>query len=113
MQEVPEANLLHFLLTVSQHSERRGLEVQMHTAAQNTDQMEPTQALSKKHEGPVIPKTIKLFKRNPETGTAFLATHTLNPELCFRFAAVPKNRTPQILNFRFNLLGFRVLGLSI
>ena len=34
VQEVPEANLLHFLLTVNQHSECRGLEVQMHTAAQ-------------------------------------------------------------------------------
>ena len=34
VQEVPEANLLHFLLTVNQHSQCRGLEVQMHTAAQ-------------------------------------------------------------------------------
>ena len=34
VQEVPEANLLHFLLTVTQHGECRGLEVQMHTAAQ-------------------------------------------------------------------------------
>ena len=31
VQEVPEANLLHVLLTVTQHGECRGLEVHMHT----------------------------------------------------------------------------------